>query len=135
MGNLLSMGIKMQSVSSPAPIISINFSVTSDASNTGKLFVYQSIDGGSFNLVQTIQDNGLYTGSFTDSDQFYCIATHESRANISQRGQIYTSQNGVDIYGAEMTTSGTLPQSVTSTTTTVLNGNSYYVQCYFGSII
>jgi hypothetical protein len=133
MGNLLSMGIKMQSGS--LPVISITFCVTCDASNTGKLDIYQSIGGGSFSLVQTIQNAGSYTGYFSNTDQFYCIATHQTRATTAQRGQIFTSQNGSDLYGNQSTASGTLPKTIQSTTTTVSYGNTYAVQSYFGNLI
>lgn len=124
----------------PAPIpprYSVTIQNNYDTGNTGYTELYQDTAGnGIFNLVATVSDGSFYSNtSFGSGDRFYCIAYHTSRSTTSQRGQIATQDNGTDLYGVQSTSAGTLPQSVTSTTTTGVVYHTYDVTVTFGNQI
>lgn len=107
-----------------------------DPSNTGYTELYQdTLGNGIFNLVTTVADEVLYTNTLGAGDRFYCVAYHTARSTTNQRGQIATQDNGTDLYGIQSTTSGTLPKSVQSTTTTGATTHTYAVTVTFGNQI
>ena len=105
------------------------FYLTLDPSNSGSLEIYRN---GSLNTTLNF-DGASVAITMNPGDTFYCIITQTARANSTQRGQIFSNDNGSN-YDYVQTTAGGLPKSRTSATQTVTVGHLYQVYGYCGDL-
>lgn len=115
----------------------IPVSLSWDTSNTGTLQIYTaSPAGGSYTLQTTLTASGAAGStstniSLSNGDGIYFVLTHTARSTSGQRGQIFQVLNGTTT--TYTTSSGTLPQSVTSATWTLSHLNTYSVTSNLGN--
>jgi hypothetical protein len=113
--------------------IVVNFSLSIDPSNAGTMDIYTASPAGAgWTLSTTLSTNGAtWTVNLLAGDAFYVTLTHTSRATSAQRGQLATYVNGTPTY--VQTAAGALPKSVSSASTTLVNGNTYSATGLFGN--
>lgn len=113
--------------------ITVNFSLTIQASNAGTMDIYTASPAGAgWTLSTTLSTNGAtFSVNLLAGDAFYVTLTHTARATTAQRGQIATTVNGTPTY--VQTTSGALPKTVSSASTTLANGSTYSATGLFGN--
>jgi hypothetical protein len=130
--NLINTGILMQRY-----LVYINFYFNLEAGNDGYMECYRSLDGGStYTLESTLNfDGASYQFICSESDLFYAKIYQTARADISQRGQIQTFENGTTLIDNVTTTAGGLPKSVSSTVQSVIYGKTYDVYGHCGYVI
>jgi hypothetical protein len=113
--------------------ISLSFSLTIEASNAGTMDIYTASPAGAgFTLSTTLSTNGAtFNVTLLAGDAFYVTLTHTARATSAQRGQIATIVNSTPTY--VQTAAGALPKTVSSASTTLVNGNTYSATGLFGN--
>jgi hypothetical protein len=115
--------------------VTVNFTFNLDASNSGSMDIYTASPAGSgWTLSQTLTSNGAtFNPSLLVGDAFYVTVTHTARASGGQRGQIVTYINGSST--SVNTTSGSLPKSISSSSTTLAVSTTYSVTGLCGDLI
>jgi len=108
--------------------VNVNFFLNFDAGNDGTLEIYSASPASAgYTLDNTLTfDGASYQLSLLPGDGFYAKITQTARASAGQRGQITTIRDAIT-EDYVVTGAGALPQSVSSTPTTITSGTAYNV--------
>jgi hypothetical protein len=128
-------GTTTTTTTAPLPTIFVDFSLQLDASNTGSMDIYTASPiGAGFTLSHTLTFNGdSWSVGLLEGDGYYVTVTQDTRDTAGQRGQIADSLNGSPTYYS--TAAGALPQSVSSSARTLVDGNTYNVLGICGDVV